>query len=414
MKRLLVVSEKYNQSLMICKSLFEYGVIDEDTLIDSIHVMPMSWWHFKIPSHISMSSIPFSERPLFTDLSPNPNVVDTKDLSPARPGLLSRFDCTFCLQDDSIQLNDKREVLNRPDLALNSSLPGREGPIKLVADRIDEYDQIILSPDCDGPGVSSLFRWLDFLDHELSERKGALSVYSGPRDIRFLKLNGMDSGSVYQSYQNETPLDDPFISKLRVIGDAKRVFDYWWFYNSAAVFSKIQKHVGVRSTKIISKYELMTLHLLSNWGKPIDANNLMASMDSWLGTGKYEALHCFIPRKNAGFRAQCYKEAINSQSESESKDKVWGQIGTAMSRAKILENLVDMGLVNGSDSLKGEISLSEKGQEFLSCCHKATFDPDLPFRLSVWCANADYDKMARYIRTVFGKQKRYLSKLNVN
>lgn len=414
MKKLLIISEKYNQTLMLCAALHEIGVINDATSIDSIHVMPMSWWHFKIPSAISMASIPFSDIPGLSDLEPNPNLMNRTELPElARRAMLARFDCTFVHKGYFID-GDGRQRLSCPKMKWESNPEVDIEPIRTVAERINTYDQILCAPDFDGSGVSSLFRWLDKLNEQLTQNGEQNPFSCRDKKVHFLRLWAMDTKSVVESYKNAMSLDDPQIQDIRRRGDTKRVFDYWWFYNSAALFTKLQRQVGVEQPKILSKYELMTLHLINRWDAPIAENQLLHGMERWLGTGKYPACLVFGSVSTNGFAAQCYRPEPGETCVQSKDNGIWGPIGSPMSRHYIIDNLVKLGLATRHrDEVKSAnlIEISTKGKDFLSKCHKSTFDPDLPFRLSLWCKAGDYEAMGRYIRTVFGKQKRFASKL---
>ena len=419
MKHLLLIAEKRHQAEMICAALNETGVINKNTLIDCVFVMPMSWWHYKIPNHISMSDIPFSNTPSLDDLSPNP-VVSARKYNEPNSDSQSTF-WLFSLDSKCTRYGPSRASNGRP---VSSSLKLRpttsdltvDSVIPEIASRIDGYDEIVVAPDSDHSGWTSAFRWMNMLDRQIRLKDPEASFFDPNRKIRGLWMHeGLDVASLSRSYNANTTLNDSRIQTAKNIGDSKRIFDYWWFYNSAAIFTKVLRDVGVESPKILSKYELMVLHLLRKWGDPIRVFSLFQSMKAWLGTGKYRPYEAYFKPNSEGFEGMCLSPSKPSGEDPNRADMIWGQIGSVMSRYAIIKNLSAMGLVDLSSSESAEVvSISRRGLDFLDRCHKATFDPDLPFRLAIWCENQDQDKMARYIRTVFGKQKRYLSKLNIN
>lgn len=403
---------------MICQGLYQHGVIDDNTLIDNICVMGFSWWRFKVPNHISMSNIPFTETPGLNNLEPNPIIFNREKHEPElKQAHLYRFDCQLTHKGHGIN-NVGHRVLEDAQIVSFSDNLDDSDPIAIVADRISNYDEIIIAPDADHTGWSSTYRWLYKLNETLVEKLNSCPLDLLSKNIRSMWLcHGLDADSIIKSYDEASSLTDPRVQRARNQGEAKRILDYWWFYNSAAVFSKLQRHVGVESPRIMSKYELMFLHLVKNWGKPVTLGSAINGMDCWVGSGKYTASHLSHDISINSFAAQCYKPKAGEARINMDRSGTWGEIGSPTSRMQIIENLIGMGLVNQEsnlDSMNELIELSEKGRAFLSYCHKSTFDPDLPFRLAIWCQNQEYDKMARYIRTIFGKQKRYLSKLNIN
>lgn len=417
MKRLLLISEKRSQAECICAALNDRGLINNDTLIDCVFVMPMSWWHYKIPNRISMADIPFSQIPSLENLTLNP-VVSARKYSEPDGKRRSTFwlfslDSTFRHGGYFTGMNGEKLLSGSRLKPANSDLT-IENVIPEIASRIDIYDQIIVAPDSDHSGWTSAFRWIHMLENQIKIHQQGASFFESHRNIRGMWMHeGLDTASLLRSYDKNTPLTDCRIQTARNIGDAKRIFDHWWLYNSAAVFTRVLHEVGVSSPKILSKYELMVLHLLRKWGKPIRINNMFKSMETWLGTGKYKQYEVFSKPNKNGFEGMCLNPSSKFGESPNRADMIWGQIGSAMSRSAIVENLKEMGLVDVASSSHGEeVSISQIGNAFLGLCHKSTFDPDLPFRLAVWCQNQEYEKMARYIRTVFGKQKRLLSRLN--
>jgi hypothetical protein len=76
-----------------------------------------------------------------------------------------------------------------------------------------------------------------------------------------------------------------------------------------------------------------------------------------------------------------------------------------------LHTLVDRCLV---EEINDRYTLSEEGEAFLDVLHPDCEDPDQPFRTAAWtCLPVDEAEAAigRYIRTFFGKQRRFIGKL---
>lgn len=323
MEHLLLVCEKRMQARMAASALYQHGVIGDETRIDIICVMPMSWWHYKIPSHIPMASIPHTTVPGFTDLAPFPF---SRGYGPVeKPGSFSQFDALVSARHRADDQGDYLEcsLAECPD-------PQRQSdPIKAVAERLDTYDQIIIFPDSDHSGWSSAYRWMDKLDAYLQTTGKADSIRAPHRDLRAIWMTGMDSESMFKSYEANTPLDDPRIQRARRFGEAKRVFDYWWFYNSAAVFSKAQQLAGVENLRFVSKYMLMTLHLLGQWGKPVNWGVLLRGMECWAGTGKYITTDFYkrcVPVHS--FAAMCYRPDEGQAHVKTDPQGVWAEIGS--------------------------------------------------------------------------------------
>ena len=160
-------------------------------------------------------------------------------------------------------------------------------------------------------------------------------------------------------------------------GEIRRYFDYNYLVNSLAVISETARRVGIEKG-VPSKYGLQLLYDARQTGE-ISYSRRIERMARWEGTGKY-------PRKAA-----------------------YG-LGSPASRAPIVDQLVK----NGYLEIIGKTStrLSTSGHRFLDALHPRCEDQDLPFRLAEWSrlspANAE-EKIARYIRSFFGRQKTFMA-----
>lgn len=86
-------------------------------------------------------------------------------------------------------------------------------------------------------------------------------------------------------------------------------------------------------------------------------------------------------------------------------------IGNCVSRHQILTNLNDLGLTREDPKA---VVLTKLGQAFIGVLHKDCYDPHLPRRLIEWRRaglDASKPKIDRYIKTFFGKQISFQSKL---
>ena len=87
------------------------------------------------------------------------------------------------------------------------------------------------------------------------------------------------------------------------------------------------------------------------------------------------------------------------------------QLGSAASSHEIITNLVLLGLVSCTPDQSNRLGcrLTDAGASFLDLLHPDCEDADLPFRHSQWQAEwpASRSAMERYLRTFFGKQRRF-------
>lgn len=175
---------------------------------------------------------------------------------------------------------------------------------------------------------------------------------------------------------------DPTFTSLRDGGLAKRRFDWCFAVNSQAILGAAWRQAtGLRNGPMIGKYALQLLYALRD-GEIRTDSSILGLMHTWKGTGRYQ------PR-----------------------DKSW-QMGSAMSVAAILQDLKD-GMLIEERSVEGKttphLSISDAGLRLLDLLHPDCRDPDLPFRIRRWQEQGIDSHIAidRYIRTFFGKQKRF-------
>lgn len=164
-------------------------------------------------------------------------------------------------------------------------------------------------------------------------------------------------------------------------GRIRRYFDFNYLANALPLFTKAFHASGIKA-EIPTKYALQVLYDAQD-GTSLNEGRWIERMRKWKGTGRYE------PCPDAS-------------------------IGSAASRSQILLGLTKDGLMErGGSGRDANLSISCSGKQFLSMLHPDCRDFDLPFRLRDWSALQEpeaKEKIGRYLRTYFGKQKRFMSK----
>jgi hypothetical protein len=208
----------------------------------------------------------------------------------------------------------------------------------------------------------------------LAERPHAVIPWLRPRQIgRPVEEQGI--GSTH---------DDSFVH-FRDGGLAKRRFDWCFAINSQAILGEAcRRATGRREGPQIGKYGLQTLYALRCMEDQTEGG-LAGAMHRWKGTGRYAP-----------------------------KEGGWG-LGSAISAAQIVEDLKNAGLVDaGAETARSgrSIGISETGRRLLDLLHPDCEDPDLPFRIRRWQKQGtdSHATIDRYIRTFFGKQKRFMAR----
>lgn len=184
-----------------------------------------------------------------------------------------------------------------------------------------------------------------------------------------LRLYALDDHSIGEAVESAGTTDDDWFQSLRNAGIARRFFDFNYNINAMALFGNALRQVGgVSRDYLVSKYSLQLLYALRDQ-PPIDSERaLIRMMHEWPGTGRYA-------RRD---------------------------LGSPASQPAIIEGLRSAGLVH-------EAGLSAAGQAFLDLLHPDCRDPDLPARITRWEQAWPSSRTAveRYLRTFFGKQKRF-------
>lgn len=205
--------------------------------------------------------------------------------------------------------------------------------------------------------------------------------------------------SLTKSLDEGMTTSDPAFSAVLGAGRAKRYFDYNFHLNGNIVFGDLYRKLSGSSAPIhMSKNMLLVLYLIRKLG----------SVERW------------------GF------EHIMLEWRGWKKDGDTFEIGTIPSRQALVPNLVELGLAkteklpssvkavsSGPNGVTVEYtrdyhSLTDLGLRFLESLHPDCYDPFMPRRLEGWQAmgiEAAKPQIDRYIKTFFGKQIRFQSKL---
>jgi hypothetical protein len=183
-------------------------------------------------------------------------------------------------------------------------------------------------------------------------------------------------------------------------GRAKRYFDYNYHLNGNIVFGDLYRKLSGSAAPIhMSKNMVLVLYMIRKLGS-VERWGFEHIMSTWRGW----------KREGDGF-----------------------EIGTVPSRQMLVPNLVMLGLVateklaskqetvtldNEGRVIKERAreyhSLTSLGERFLECLHPDCYDPFQPRRIDTWQKLGFSEAMPqidRYIKTYFGKQIRFQSKL---
>lgn len=255
----------------------------------------------------------------------------------------------------------------------------RVDPYLMASSELRSPDLLVCACDADHTGAVTFEVAIEYL-----QGKGRAN------DCPTVKIVDLSSDAIEAAFSAMAPFSVAHAASAEY-GRVKRYFDWNFNVNSFAVLGAAQRRAGVpdgphplsRVAPLLSKYALQLLYDL-HARPPMPDGLVISLMHRWPGTGRYQV----VPGE---WRAQ---------------------LGSPASRYPILDNLISAGLLARTqvDGKQG-VLVSARGRTLLGLLHPDCEDPDLPFRLHAWCEQGAASKPAidRYIKTFFGKQKRFLA-----
>lgn len=178
---------------------------------------------------------------------------------------------------------------------------------------------------------------------------------------------------------------DEFALPLAMQGEIRRYFDFNYLANALPIIGAAARKARTSGRTIPSKYGLQLLYDARETGEMSDGPRIQR-MSRWKGTGKYKP----------------------------DPGEYFGGLGSPTSRSSIIEELVQANYMQRTGPKRRNTVLTEEGSRFLEFLHPDCQDPDLPFRLDQWSRLPEAEakeKINRYIRTFFGKQKAFFEKV---
>ncbi|MCZ7862435.1 hypothetical protein O9X98_13760 [Agrobacterium salinitolerans] len=251
----------------------------------------------------------------------------------------------------------------------------------------------IPSEDIDGAvTLKTADRILMCFEDSGTSQHGALKVYEWLRDIgttatvEWFHIVGTWHKHLADTLANPIDLGD--VEKRARTSEIKRFFDYNYLVNRNMVLRRTFDHVGIPTdARLPSKFGIPFLYWLSDLPNGT-CKDIDTRMRNWRGTGRYGA-------------------------DSVKIDGLRHGLGTEASRLPIVQDLQRGTLVEVHRSQVARIT--DAGRRFLDALHPDCRDLDLPYRIREW-QSQDIEvakpKIAKYLNTWFGKQKRFVEKLD--
>lgn len=243
-----------------------------------------------------------------------------------------------------------------------------------VDDALAHADLIVYGCDSDTRGAGMFSRFLETRMGLTHDSQAFPVVYTWAEDPKSLKA-AFSLGMTTRSREFQAMFN---------VAEAKQVFYFNWALNALPIFGDVLRHVGVTDNVFLSKFQMLLLHVLAEQ-PPMMEGPIHLMMRDWKGSGKWSK-----------------------------GDDVFG---SPASRGPIIEQLVKAGLLCESQAEgythRTHYEVSDVGKAFLAHVHPDCYDPDIGFRLAEWGRTwpASRPAMERYVRTYFGKQKRFFTKI---
>jgi hypothetical protein len=215
---------------------------------------------------------------------------------------------------------------------------------------------------------------------------GWVRVRNPQARILITQSQGMDNGHYQSAVEDARPIDE-YMPAVNA-GNIRLFFDYNYILNSHPMIADAFAKIGRKGTRHIGKTSLQLLYWFRQRARKkgcyVTSHDVAHVMRNWQGTSKYPVSSLAGARLGLG--------AVEFQNYA-------------------FHTLVDRRLVEEADD---RYTLSEDGEAFLDVLDPDCEDPDQPFRTAAWTSlpyqDAE-DAIARYIRTFFGKQRRFIGKL---
>ncbi len=243
-----------------------------------------------------------------------------------------------------------------------------------IDDALKSADHIVYACDSDARGAGIFSRFI----------QTRLGLSSDARAFPVVLTNSESSECLKEAFGSGLTTRSPeFQTLFRRMG-AREAFYFNWALNALPIFGDVLRHIEAPGDAFLSKFQILVLYALSS-RDPMTENEIFRMMVDWKGSGKWQG-------------------------------KAWHGIGSASSRMPIIEQLTKKGLIQVCNPREAgvhrKLKISDLGKTFLSHVHPDCYDPDIGFRIDNWGGDWPTGRpaMERYIRTYFGKQKRFFAK----
>ena len=266
-------------------------------------------------------------------------------------------------------------VLSEPRWRLDSHLQTRTGRyfrrFPDLPSSLKEADLLLCATDDDNGGS---FNFVNLLRHH--------EIPFSDEIMRW-RIRSKVEADLDRSLQEMVPITHPDVMAQVRAGEARRYFDYNYAINALPVLGVLLRRAGApESANFVSKYGLQLIqHVVREDVPPSREGELIRLMTEWPGSGKYGVC----------------------------------TMGSPMSHAKIVDDLLEAGLLESLECLQElrmarELEVTPIGRAFVASLHRGMRDPDLPHRLARWADDwpASKPSMDTYLKTMWGRQKRAL------
>jgi len=302
---------------------------------------------FVIPRGQTYQSFPMTREAVYRSMTFDGRYLEDGSKMPIRRGLSSKTHPYFSSHESIIDNEDFASSVKRADV-------------------------VYIAFDAGPSGYHVQMRVLDWL-----------KSLDGDFIIKHFPVMSAVSADLHYGLLNAREIDN--LAEKAQLSLVRRHFDYNYLLNAYPIMGMtFDKAFGKRLPWPLSKHELQVLYFMRRHGKPLSDGKLFETMWQWRGTGRYDT-------KGWDF---------------------YNGVGNSASRSNIMKNLEMQGFLERSG--RSSLTISSQGERLLRFLHPDCEDADQVMRIYSWAQlpiEVAKEKVERYIKTFFGKQKRFLSKM---
>ncbi|MEP3667726.1 MAG: hypothetical protein ABJN42_13460 [Roseibium sp.] len=251
----------------------------------------------------------------------------------------------------------------------------------LLPETLAKYDLVVCGTDADRQGEYNFRKTAEFYGMDISA--------GVPRIL----AQAEDFNTLVHAIENMRNTSDADLTDIATKAEAFKFFNYNYAINALPCWSILLPQIGApEGQNFVSKSALqLIIKLVEEYPDGLYESDILQLMNRWLGSGKYPP--------------------IGEDHHGRPIIEYDARMGSPVSRSRIVDDLKDLGmLAQVAGARRYTFAPTEIAHRFVGRLHKKMRDPDQPARINEWSKTwpGSRPAMEKYIRTIFGCQKRKL------